>query len=316
MLVSTLFVCAQFALTRPLVALGVPPRVHGLALLMAVFSTVLPTLLIAESVRRMGANAASLVGSLGPFFTIAFGALLLGEPVHGLQLAGAVFVLAGVLLVTLEAARGATAGTHGQLGPRAPPVAARRRAHRTGCAKCAGSRRRGNAMAPDTLERSAPTLKDPALLRMQCYVDGVWCDAEGGLTMAVVNPATGRTIGTAPVFGANETRRAIDAAARGVPGLARQGREGPQRHPAQVVRAHARAPGRPRADPHHRAGQAARRGQGRDRAWAAYIEWFAEEGKRIYGDVIPTVGNDRRLVVVKQPVGVCAAITPWNFPAR
>ena len=84
-------------------------------------------------------------------------------------------------------------------------------------------------MAPDTLERSVPTLKDPALLRMQCYVDGAWCDAEGGATMPVVNPATGRTIGTAPVFGANETRRAIDAAARALPGVARQGREGPQR---------------------------------------------------------------------------------------
>jgi len=102
MLVSTLFVCAQFALTRPFIALAVSPRVHGLVLLMAIFSTVLPTLLIAESVRRMGANAASLVGSLGPFFTIAFGALLLGEPVHQLQLAGAVLVLAGVLLVTLK----------------------------------------------------------------------------------------------------------------------------------------------------------------------------------------------------------------------
>lgn len=102
MLASTVFVVAQFALTRPLSALAVPSRVHALALLMAIFSTVLPTLLIAESVRRMGANAASLVGALGPFFTIGFGALLLDEPVHALQLAGAALVLAGVLLVTLK----------------------------------------------------------------------------------------------------------------------------------------------------------------------------------------------------------------------
>lgn len=102
MLASTVFVLAQFGLTRPLDALVVLSRVHVLALLMAIFSTVLPTLLIAESVRRMGANAASLVGALGPFFTIGFGALLLGEPIHELQLAGAALVLAGVLLVTMR----------------------------------------------------------------------------------------------------------------------------------------------------------------------------------------------------------------------
>lgn len=110
MLASTVYVLAHFALTRPLAALAAPARVQALALVMAIFSTVLPTLLIAESVRRIGANAASLVGALGPFFTIAFGALLLGEPVHQLQLAGAVLVLAGVLLVTMK--------------PRAAPVPA------------------------------------------------------------------------------------------------------------------------------------------------------------------------------------------------
>jgi drug/metabolite transporter (DMT)-like permease len=111
MLASTVYVLAQFVLTRPLGALDVPLRVHSLALLMAVFSTVFPTFLIAESVRRMGANAASLVGALGPFFTIAFGALLLGEPVHQLQLAGAVLVLAGVLLVTLKQRRAPVAAS-------------------------------------------------------------------------------------------------------------------------------------------------------------------------------------------------------------
>jgi succinate-semialdehyde dehydrogenase/glutarate-semialdehyde dehydrogenase len=170
-------------------------------------------------------------------------------------------------------------------------------------------------MAPDTLERSVPTLKDPALLRMQCYVDGAWCDAEGGATMAVVNPATGRAIGTAPVFGANETRRAIDAAARALPawrGKVAKDRSAIVRKWYELMLAHqddlalilTTEQGKPLAEARGEIGIA-----------AVYTEWFAEEGKRIYGDVIPTVGNDRRLVVVKEPVGVCAAITPWNFPA-
>jgi drug/metabolite transporter (DMT)-like permease len=102
MLASTAFVIVQFLLTRPLSALAVPWSIHVLSLAMAVFSTVLPTWLIAESIRRMGANAASLVGSLGPVFTIGLGALILGEPVHALQLAGAALVMGGVMLVTLR----------------------------------------------------------------------------------------------------------------------------------------------------------------------------------------------------------------------
>jgi len=102
MLASTAFVLVHFALTRPLAALDQPIRIHHLAFAMAVFSTVLPTWLIAESIRRMGANAASLVGSLGPVFTIGFGATMLGEPIDALQLVGAALVLGGVLLVTLK----------------------------------------------------------------------------------------------------------------------------------------------------------------------------------------------------------------------
>lgn len=102
MLASATFVFAQFALTRPWSALEVPQNVHLLSLAMAVFSTVLPTWLITESIRRMGANAASLVGALGPVFTIGFGAMILGEPLHLVQLAGAALVLTGVLLVTLK----------------------------------------------------------------------------------------------------------------------------------------------------------------------------------------------------------------------
>jgi drug/metabolite transporter (DMT)-like permease len=102
MLVSTVFVLLQFVLTRDLGLLRVPVSIHALSLAMAVFSTVLPTWLIAEAIRRIGANTSSLLGSLGPVFTIGLGATILGEPVHGIQLVGAAFVLAGVTLVTLR----------------------------------------------------------------------------------------------------------------------------------------------------------------------------------------------------------------------
>lgn len=102
MLASSVFVVAQFLLTRPLSALAVPRSIHAISVAMAIFSTVLPTWLIAESIRRMGANAASLVGSLGPVFTIGLGAMILGEPIHAIQLAGAALVLGGVMLVTVK----------------------------------------------------------------------------------------------------------------------------------------------------------------------------------------------------------------------
>jgi len=169
-------------------------------------------------------------------------------------------------------------------------------------------------MAPDTLERTAPTLKDPALLRMQCYIDGAWSDADDRATHAVVNPATGREIGTVPVCGAAETRRAIAAADRAWPAwrdMLAKDRSAILRKWYELMLAHSddlaliltTEQGKPLAEANAEVA-----------IGAAYIEWFAEEGKRVYGDVIPTIGNDRRLVVVKQPVGVCVAITPWNFP--
>jgi succinate-semialdehyde dehydrogenase / glutarate-semialdehyde dehydrogenase len=169
-------------------------------------------------------------------------------------------------------------------------------------------------MAPDTLKRSIPALNDPALLRMQCYIDGGWRDADDGATASVVNPATGQTIGTMPMCGAAETRRAIDAAAAAFPAwraLVAKDRCAIVRKWYELMLAHAgdlaliltTEQGKPLAEA---AGEIA--------IGAEYVQWFAEEGKRVYGDVIPTIGNDRRLVVVKEPVGVCAAITPWNFP--
>jgi succinate-semialdehyde dehydrogenase/glutarate-semialdehyde dehydrogenase len=169
-------------------------------------------------------------------------------------------------------------------------------------------------MAPDTLERVALPLKDASLLHTQCYVDGRWIDADDGKTMDVVNPATGRPIGTAPWFGGAETRRAIEAANRAWPAW----REKTAKERADILRrwndlmlAHVddlaliltSEQGKPLAE-----------SRGEVTIGAAYIEWFGEEARRVYGDVIPTIGNDRRLVVIKQPVGVCAAITPWNFP--
>jgi drug/metabolite transporter (DMT)-like permease len=102
MLTSSVFVFAQFAATRPVSALAASTRIQLLSLAMAIFSTVLPTYLVAEAIKRIGANNTSLLGSLGPVFTIAFGVWLLGEQVHWIQLAGAALVLAGVTLVTLK----------------------------------------------------------------------------------------------------------------------------------------------------------------------------------------------------------------------
>jgi drug/metabolite transporter (DMT)-like permease len=105
MLASTVCVLLHFGLTRPIALLDVPASIYWISLAMAVFSTVLPTWLIAESIRRIGSNAASLVGSIGPVFTIGLGALILGEPVYAVQLAGAALVLVGVTIVTLRRGR-------------------------------------------------------------------------------------------------------------------------------------------------------------------------------------------------------------------
>ena len=109
MLVSAVFVLLQFVATRPVSALAVPLRIHLLSLVMATFATVLPTLFIAEAIKQIGVNRTSLVGSLGPVFTIGLGFWILGEPVHWIQLGGAALVLAGVALVTIKPRSVATA---------------------------------------------------------------------------------------------------------------------------------------------------------------------------------------------------------------
>ncbi|RKP57811.1 NAD-dependent succinate-semialdehyde dehydrogenase [Pararobbsia silviterrae] len=158
-------------------------------------------------------------------------------------------------------------------------------------------------------------MKHDTLLRTQCLIDGKWTDADHGETFDVANPATGTVIARVPKMGAAETRRAIDAANAAWPNWKKQ--TGKQR--AAVLRRWfelmleniddlalilTTEQGKPLAE-----------AKGEIQYAASFIEWFAEEGKRANGEVLPTVAGDRRLIVTKEPVGVCAAITPWNFPA-
>jgi succinate-semialdehyde dehydrogenase / glutarate-semialdehyde dehydrogenase len=163
--------------------------------------------------------------------------------------------------------------------------------------------------------RQTLALKDPTLLRQQCYVDGRWADADSGVTIAVHNPATGAMLGTIPRMATAETRRAIEAANAAWP--AWRAKTGKERavvlrkwfelmlaHQDDLAAIMTAEQGKPLAE-----------AKGEIVYAASFLEWFAEEGKRIYGDVMQHPQGDKRIVVLKQPVGVCAAITPWNFPA-
>jgi len=157
-------------------------------------------------------------------------------------------------------------------------------------------------------------LQDASLLKQQCLIDGAWCDADDGATIAVTNPATGAVIATVPRMGAAETRRAIAASHAAF----RLWRKQTVKARATVLRAwHALI--LQHADDlalilTSEQGKSLAEAKGEIVSNAAYLEWFAEEGKRAYGDVIAPPSNDKRIVVIKQPIGVCAAITPWNFP--
>jgi succinate-semialdehyde dehydrogenase/glutarate-semialdehyde dehydrogenase len=175
--------------------------------------------------------------------------------------------------------------------------------------------RRGAAGAIQIEENVMLKLKDPSLLRQQCYIDGAWCDADNSETIPVQNPATGAIVGSVPRMGAAETRRAIVAAYAAQP--AWRAKTAGER--ARILRRWfdlmlanqedlallmTSEQGKPLAE-----------ARGEIAYAASFIEWFAEEGKRIYGDVIPAHQADKRIVVTKEPIGVCAAITPWNFPS-
>jgi succinate-semialdehyde dehydrogenase/glutarate-semialdehyde dehydrogenase len=153
-----------------------------------------------------------------------------------------------------------------------------------------------------------------SLFRQQCYIDGQWVDADNKATLAVYNPADGQQIGTVPNMGVAETRRAIEAANVAWPAWrAKSAKEraailrkwydlmmAAQEDLAILMTVEQ---GKPLAE-----------SKGEVAYGASFIEWFAEEGKRVYGDTIPAQSPDKRIVVIKQPIGVCAAVTPWNFP--
>jgi len=169
--------------------------------------------------------------------------------------------------------------------------------------------------APRDAQAVTPQLKDAKLFHQQCYIDGQWTDADSKQTIPVTNPATGAAIGSVPRMGAAETRRAIEAADKALPawrGKLAKERAAILRKWFELMLANQDDLGLLMTTEQ---GKPLPEAKGEIAYAASFIEWFAEEGKRIYGDVIPTVWPDRRLVVIKQPVGVCGAITPWNFPA-
>jgi len=158
-------------------------------------------------------------------------------------------------------------------------------------------------------------LKDSNLFRQLCFINGTWTGADSGETIDVTNPATGERLGTIPKMGGAETRRAIEAANAAYPKwraktaqersvILRRWSELLLEHQEDLAVLMTAEQGKPLAE-----------SRGETVYAASFIEWFAEEGKRIYGDVIPPHQSDKRIVVLKEPIGVCAAITPWNFPS-
>jgi succinate-semialdehyde dehydrogenase / glutarate-semialdehyde dehydrogenase len=157
-------------------------------------------------------------------------------------------------------------------------------------------------------------LNDPALLRAEAYVDGVWRSASSGETFAVTNPATGEVLATIANLDAADARAAIEAAERALPAWAARtakDRAGLLRGWYELIMAAhedlavlmTAEQGKPLAE-----------SRGEIAYGASFIEWFAEEAKRLYGDVIPPTHAGKRILTIKQPIGVVGAITPWNFP--
>lgn len=159
------------------------------------------------------------------------------------------------------------------------------------------------------------TLRNPQLFKQQAFINGQWVDALSKETLTVTNPATGEVLGTTPKMGAEETRQAIEAANlafaqwRKIPakeraGLLRRWYELIMANQDDLARIMTLEQGKPLAE-----------AKGEIAYGASYFEWYAEEAKRAYGSIIPGPAEDRRILVTKEPVGVCAAITPWNFPS-
>ncbi|CAN7187678.1 NADP-dependent succinate-semialdehyde dehydrogenase [Duganella sp. LjRoot269] len=157
-------------------------------------------------------------------------------------------------------------------------------------------------------------LKDPTLLRQQAYINGQWSDADNGATLAVTNPATGEQLGTIPLMGAAETKRAISAANAAWPAwrkksareraiILRKWNDLILENTEDLAQLMTAEQGKPLAE-----------SRGEVAYGASFIEWFGEEAKRVAGETLASPWQDRRLLVTKEPIGVCAAITPWNFP--
>jgi succinate-semialdehyde dehydrogenase / glutarate-semialdehyde dehydrogenase len=165
------------------------------------------------------------------------------------------------------------------------------------------------------LETTTVALADGSLLRDQAFIGGRWHDADDGRSFAVTNPATGEVLATVPRMGAAETRRAIDAAAEAFEewrerpaaeraALMRTMRDEMMEHRDDLAQLLTLEQGKPLAESQAEIAYA-----------AAFLEWFGEEAKRIYGDTIPSPQRDKRILVTKHPIGVCGGITPWNFPS-
>ena len=161
---------------------------------------------------------------------------------------------------------------------------------------------------------SGVELRDPQLFRQACYIDGSWVESAGHQTIDVDNPATGQVIGVVPRLGSGETRQAIEAAARAFPAWRRRTakeRAAVMRRWFDLMLANqddlaklmTTEQGKPLGE-----------AKGEVAYAASFLEWFGEEAKRVYGDTIPPHQADKRIVVLKEPIGVVACITPWNFP--
>jgi succinate-semialdehyde dehydrogenase/glutarate-semialdehyde dehydrogenase len=159
------------------------------------------------------------------------------------------------------------------------------------------------------------SLKDASLVRNACLIDGEWVAADNGAVIEVTNPATSEVLGAVPRMGAAETRRAIAACNQALPewsaktakeraAILRRWYELMLENQDDLAVIMTAEQGKPLTESRGEIGYA-----------ASFLEWFAEEGKRVYGDTIPGPARDKRIIVLKQPIGVCAAITPWNFPA-
>ena len=164
------------------------------------------------------------------------------------------------------------------------------------------------------VQKSLDDLKNKSLFKQQCFIDGQWLNADNGQVIQIVNPATDEIIGTVPKMGGNETKRAINAAqtaqiawrkktAKERSVILRRWYELMEENKDDLALILTLEQGKPLAE-----------AKGEIQYGASYLEWFAEEAKRVYGDTIPGHMADKRISVIKQPIGVTAAITPWNFP--